>query len=485
MTVSLTERLEIYTPHDDQRKAIDFVLEHKDVLLKAPTGAGKTLVGVQAALEAGAKTILLIAPLNTESGWAETFRRQWQDTIDFHVVSSKAKGKVAFQNINDKVPGVYFVGREYFKRMSWAKVKPDFIIFDECHVATNRKSLMFKMLKTAKAPYKLAMSATPAGNKLEGLWTLGRWLWPRQIPVGFWNWATQWFETEVDEHASYDIERSDGEVSTIQGKKVTVEREPGALWKNLPAAFKMESVYKETPTVHWIEVDISPTQRKHYKELEEEAITWLNDNPLAVDIPAVLNARLRQICLAVPSVKQDWVKRKDKETGIWMDVWGDVVWFEEDAKSTKIDALVEILSDLHAEVAEPVVVFTDSRIFAQILTLRLQKKNFEARQFIGGMSALERAWKKDNFGVLYDIVVCTIPTVAEGLDGWQKFCKHEVWMNVSWNQLLNTQAAGRLSRQGQKNEVQRYMIVARDTVETKQIGKLKSTQQLLDAGYGD
>jgi SNF2 family DNA or RNA helicase len=275
-------------------------------------------------------------------------------------------------------------------------------------------------------------------------------------------------------------------ISTVTGKKVTQEREPGSLWKALPAAIKMKSVYTAKPTVHWIEVDISAVQRKHYKDLEEEAITWLEDNPLAIDIPAVLNMRLRQICLAVPSVRQDWVKKKDKETGLWVDAWGDVVWFEEDAKSTKIDAVVEILSDLQAgEQPEPVLIFTDSRIFAKILTLRLQKKGFNARQFIGGMSAYERQWKKDNFGVEYDVLVATIPTIGEGTDGLQHMSNHEIWVNVSWSPILNTQAAGRLSRQGQTKPVQRFMLVAKDTVETRQLGKLKSTQQLLDDGYGE
>ena len=472
--------MERYTPHEDQLAAIDFIKSNKNVLLKAPTGAGKTLVGVQAALETEAQIILCIAPINTYSGWRDTVARQYgEGVMPFYWIENKrVAGRKAFQAINDGERGFYFIGREYFKRHFWGKVrKVDFIILDECHVATNWKSIMHKMLKTARAPYKLAMSATPAGNRMEGLWALARWLWPKETPRGYWNWITEWFHTEHDPFADSEY----GE-----GKKVTAEREPGALWKALPAAFKMKSVYNAKPTVRWIEVDISAIQRKHYKELEEEAITWLNDNPLAIDIPAVLNMRLRQICLAVPSVRQDWVKKKDKETGLWVDAWGDVVWFEPDAKSTKIDALVELLSDIQAgEVKEPVVVYTDSRIFAQIVTQRLQAKGFNARQFIGGMSAYERQWKKDNFGVEYDVLVATIPTIGEGVDGLQHQSCFEIWLNVSYNNLLNVQAKGRLSRQGQKRTVQRYMIVAKDTVEARQLGRLQSTQQLLDEGYAE
>jgi SNF2 family DNA or RNA helicase len=470
--------VEKFTPHEDQRKAIDFIKENKAVLLKAPTGAGKTLVGVQTAVEIEAKRVLLIAPLNTESGWRDTVARQYGDTIEYRYAHNKrVAGKRAWEDLHMGKPGFYFVGREFFKTVSWRKVKKlDFIIFDECHAATNRDSKMHKMLKTAKAPYALAMSATPAGNHMQGIWALARWLWPKKTPQGFWNWVTEWFHTEHDPYADTEY----GE-----GKKVTAEREPGALWKALPAAFKMKSVYNEKPIIHTVEVEISAVQRKHYQELEEEAITWLNDNPLAIDIPAVLNMRLRQMCLAVPSVRQDWVRKKDKETGLWMDTWGDVVWFEDDAKSTKIDAIKEILSDIHAEKPEPVLIFTDSRIFATICTKQLQAAGYRARQFVGGMSTEEREWKKKQFGKKFDVMVCTLQTVAEGTDGLQWVACNEIWANVSWSPLINTQGAGRLSRQGQKRQVNRWMLLAKGTVEVVQRGRLRNSQQMLDDGYED
>jgi SNF2 family DNA or RNA helicase len=263
-----------------------------------------------------------------------------------------------------------------------------------------------------------------------------------------------------------------------------VERKPGKLWDSLPAAYTMESVYKAEPTVHEIEVDISPTQRKHYRELEEEAITWLKDNPLAIDLPSVLHIRLRQVCLAVPSVEQGWKRRKDKETGEWEDYIGDIVWFDEDAKSSKIDALLEILTDLYAEKPIPVLVFTDSRLFATIVTKRLQAKKYRARQFVGGMSNEERLWKLENFGKKFDIMVCVISAIAEGTDGLQHVSNTEVWMNYGYWSIQNDQAEGRLSRQGQTKTVQRFVIMARDTVETnKQLVSLAHKKEQLALGY--
>lgn len=464
--------MEPYQLYEDQRRAVDYIVENKHVLLKAPTGAGKTLVGVQSAIEAGAETILCIAPLNTIKGWRETVERQWQDDMPFFHVTSRVAGKRAHGAILSGERGFYIIGREYFKRFGWSSLRRcGFIILDECHVATNRNSKMWKMLKTAKSPYQLAMSATPFGNKVEGAWALARWLWPTHTPRGFWNWITEHFTTEKNFYSDNDH----------AAPLIGVEKRPGSVWDSLLHPFRMKSVYKADPVIHTVEVELSPLQRKHYRELEEEAITWLGEHPLAIDLPIVLSTRLRQVCLAVPSITQDWVRKYDKDTEEWYREWGDVVYFEDDAKSSKIDAVFEILADQFAGGPVPFLIFTDSRIFATILTKRLQAKGYRARQFIGGMSSAERAWKLENFGVEYEIMVATIQTIGEGTDGLQRVCWNEIWANVSYNRLLNIQGQGRNSRTGQTRMVNRWLLQAVNTIEIKQIGKLKSDQDLMDA----
>jgi SNF2 family DNA or RNA helicase len=461
-----------YELYEDQENAVNYILEHKDVLLKAPTGAGKTIVAVESAIQSGAQVVLAIIPLNTVKGWRETVERQSGGTIPFHWITSKKAGKEAHGAVLRGEPGWYVIGREYFKRFGWSKMrKADFIILDECHVATNKDTAMFKMLRSAKAPHKLAMSATPFGNKVQGAWSLSRWLWPDYTERRYLVWITEFFHTTKNYYS--DNEHANPLVES--------ERVPGSVWKSLKHKYRMKSVYKADPAIHVVEVEVSAAQRKHYQELEQEAITWLDDHPLAVDLPIVLATRLHQILLAVPSIKQDWVRKYDKETETWNKVWDDVVYFDDDAKSTKADVVLEILSDLHAEEPVPVVVYTSSRIFATLLTKRLQAKKYRARQFIGGMSPAERDWKKDSFGTEFDIIVCTIPTVAEGLDGWQLFCHNEIWVDVSANRFLNIQAQGRLSRTGQTKRVNRWLIQTANTIESKKIGKLKSDQELMDA----
>lgn len=463
--------LDRLTPRPEQEAAIQAILRDRSHICRAEVGAGKTLVGVEAALRSGAKVTLVVSPLNTLSGWRKTFERQSGGKVTVWPINSKKIGKLHFEHLADGIPGVYFIGWERFRMYSWMEMTPDFIILDELHRASNRKSSTYKSVEsTRKSQYKLGLSATPAGNKIEGMWASINWLWwgDKEIAPAFWNWVSKYLRTERDQYV---------------GKRIVGERNPGAVWASLPSKSYFPSPFQEQPIIHEIECELTPFQRKVYDRFEQEGVVWLENNPLIADLPTVQAMRLREICLAVPSIRTIMVKHKDPDTGEEWEEPFEQVYFEDDAQSSKADAVFEVLGDLYAEKPEPVMIFTHSRKFATMLTLRLQEKGYRARQFVGGMSPDEREWKKENFGKEFDIMVSTIPTVGEGTDGLQEVCHIEFWISLTDNRMLNTQAKGRCSRPGQKHTVQRYLFLAKDTVEQRQIGRLAADQEQLDASF--
>lgn len=466
--------MERMVPRDDQEVAIQMILDDKSHLCRGQVGSGKTLVGVEAVLRSGAKFVLVIAPINTFSGWRKTFIRQSGGATTPLVIDSTKQGKINFETLVSRVPGVYLIGWERFRMFDWANMPLDFVILDEVHRQQNRqRGTHLMVMTTVKAEYRLALSATPWGNHIQGAWATIRWLWHRNDEVtgkndSFWNWATAYMHTELNKYS---------------GKKVVGERQPGTVWASLPSKSYFPSPFQEAPIIHEIECEMSAFQRKIYDRFEAEAIAWLGDRPLVADLPPIMRLRLREIALAVPSIKDGWLRKQDKDTLEWEKVWGEIVYFEEDAKSSKVDNIIEVLNDLYAEKPEPVLIYTHSRKFATMLTLRLQSKGFRARQFVGGMSKDEREWKLENFGTEFDVMVASIPTVSEGTDGLQLVCRIEFWVSLDDNRLLNTQAKGRLSRPGQTKQVQRYLFLAPNTVETKQLGKLEADQAQLDESF--
>ncbi len=200
-------------------------------------------------------------------------------------------------------------------------------------------------------------------------------------------------------------------------------------------------------------VDLTPAQRKMYEQMEADSLAWLRDNPLVAELPVVQRIRLRQMTLGTVTF--------DDEGGIGFDL---------DCKSSKLDALREILADLEDE---PVLILTDSQRFAEVVVHRLGDK---AREWSGKVSHADREKLITDFGKNFRWLVATIPSLAEGIDGLQQVCANVVWLSKSENMTLNHQALGRLVRTGQQRQVTSYEIVARETLDEGVLSRLIENQ---------
>lgn len=426
------------TPTDLQQRAIERIAgEPTRAALNGSTmGAGKTLIAVEVARELEAETILLIAPLGTRLGWKVTFERQGID-LPFKWISSSKDGKQALDDWQWQLPGVYFVGVEYFVRLGWdgkAPTKvwsqvPDMVLFDEAHRGQNRASKTYKTLKQIAGRFKMSMSGTPTGNSFEGAWAVTRWLWPDKIDRSYNRWVDTWCKTVYDHFAP-------------RNRKIAGELRPGAYFNSLPCYIRIESELDVALDESIRYIELSAQQRRAYNQLEKNMITWVEGNPLVVEFPISLRARLRQATLGMFSVDGE----------------GEVT-FDNDCKSSKIDAMLEILNDDWD--GEPALILTDSRKFADVVVARLGER---AAAWHGNVSQNEREERKKHFvhGDL-DYLVAVTSAIAEGVDGLQHATRNVLWLSRSDNRLLNEQAMARVMRQGQTQQVRSVEIVALDT----------------------
>lgn len=474
-------------PRPEQLEAIKMVLRDKRHICRGETGGGKTLVGVEAVLRSKARITVVMCPLTTFGSWRKTFERQSKGKVSPRVIDSSKAGKLAFEALAGRQPGVYLMSWERFRMYDWSNMPLDFVIADEVHRQQNRKANTHgAVITTRHAEYALALSATPWGNRIEGAWATLRWLWWGQYDIigrndSFWAWVTMHMTTEIDRYA---------------GKKVVGERTPGTVWDSVPSKSYFPSPFQKEPIIHEVEVELTAYQKKVYDRFEEEAIVWLEEHPLIADSGGVQRMRLREICLAVPSIREVWKKIPDdevfdekwltheieeRENGVYALV--EEVYFEDDAKSTKADAIIEKLGDLYAEAPYPVLIYTHSKKFATMLANRLVAKKFRAESFIGGLPRAERERKLARFGKDFDVMVCTIGAIGTGTDGLQDVCHTEFWVSLEDNRILNEQTIGRLSRSGQEHTVQRFLFLAKGTVEVEQKGKLEADQAQLDGSF--
>lgn len=475
-----------YTLTEDQREAVDAMLSPKSegaCLLASDPGTGKTLVGVTYAMEAGAETVLIVAPLQTIDGWENHFRDQGCE-LPFRQISSDKDGKNALDDWMWLIPGVYFVGQEYFERLGWMKqplfnrdktprldkktgkqltrkVKtgvwdpiPDVIIFDEVHRAQSHDSWTFKTLMNADAKYKIGASGTPTGNSFDGAYAVTKWLWPHRAEKNIYDWRHVWAETKYDPFA-------------VRNEKTVGERNPGAFFNQLPCYVRIEAdvVTSEGVKVelerHECIVKLPAAQRKVYDDLDSKMVAWIKDNPLVVEIPVVKRTRQRQVTLGMPSISEDLINDKT------------LVTFDLECESVKIDKLMSIVdTEIQDETA---LLFTDSRIFSEVLVHRLNKRYGEgsARKWTGGMTMKrKRELKADFMAGKFQFLVCVISAVGTGTDGLQEVCRNMVYLSSSDSRIDNEQSIARAMRNGQQSEVVRvWWILAENTIDTGQISK--------------
>ena len=410
-------------------------------------GSGKTLMGVEVAKCISAKTVLIIGPLNTYWGWWDTIQRQTDYASSITKIDSTKSGTQALANLQAGIEGWYFIGREYFRTKDWSKFKPDMVMVDEAHFAQNRNSKSFKTLMKLNAGFKLSMSGTPFGNRFEGAWAVTRWLWPTIVPKGFWSWAMDYCILGYSPFTRHEI----------QG-----ELEPGKFASILPCYVRIEPDHKLEVVEETRYVDLLPTQRKIYDKLEKDLVVWLEDNPLVVEVPIATRVRLRQITLAVPTLNEE----------------GEVI-FADDAKSTKYQALQEIIED---NPTDQMLILTDSQKYASLVVNRLNAKQKVAFEWSGKANQAQREAAKQAF-IKGDCryIVAVVPAIAEGVDGLQDVCSTIVWLSHSDSNLMNQQVIDRIRRRGQKEVVKIYDIVARDTYDEGQLSTLVKRQLDMNA----
>lgn len=445
------------TPYEYQQRDIDKLVANNGTgIIATQVGGGKTLIAIETAKALGSKTILIIAPKGTH-------KRAWYRTIDMQVpdaeilwLDSSYMGRQAFTRLAMGKPGWYIISPEMFRKFSWRGITPDMAVFDEAHRASNRKSKTAIMLHTLQAKSKIAMSGTIAGNSIEGMWSILKWVFPEVAGKSYWQWVEQYCSTEIDYFA---------------GRVVTGERTPGGIVRSIPCYIRHlkrdnccehhpEGIDHELPRTQTIvrTVKLTPEQRSIYTKMEKDFVAWLGEHPLIVEVPVSLRVRLRQITLGTPIISED----------------GEVS-FGTHTKSSKIDELFDIIADSSA--GEKMLILTHSQKFAKVVTDRLRLAGHNAQEWSGAVSQTNRNQILEDF-IDGDVrfIVAVISAIGEGTDGLQLACSTVVWMSKDDNALLNEQAAGRLDRQGQKQSVLSYEIIAENTYDEGQLSNLVNKQ---------
>ena len=204
-------------------------------------------------------------------------------------------------------------------------------------------------------------------------------------------------------------------------------------------------------------VDMPPKAWQTYREIEDDFITKLDEGIIVAANAAVAGGKCRQIANGALYINEehDWAE----------------------SHTEKLDALADILEELGGA---PTLVMYEFNHDLQ----RLLGRFGSGTPYLGGGTSTTQADKyisdfnKGHIPVMF----CHPASMAHGLN-LQEVCHHIIWFGITWNLEHYDQSIARINRQGQKNPVFVYHILARDTLDEKVLGALRGKDRTQKAVF--
>jgi SNF2 family DNA or RNA helicase len=445
-----------WEPHEYQKKAVKFLVEHGSGQLWLDPGLGKTSITLQAfkiLKAAGAvKKALIVAPLRPAYAvWPQEIKK-WDNFADLRISVLHGANKDKYLDDKSDIHVINFEGLQWLsKALSSNSFPYDILVVDEISYLRNTRTERFKCLSPFLDKFKrrFGLTGSPAPNSLMDVFgpqlvidrgaTFGRFIthfrttYFFQTGYGGYTWA-------LKPNASKQI------YELLSDKVLRMKAED---YLDMPEML-LNRVYVELPKA----------VKKRYKELENELlIEFSNDDQVSATNAAVAVGKCQQIANGAI-----YLDDTDREYKVLHD--------------EKIDALDELLEGLNGK---PCIV---GYHFNHDL-LRLQKYLPNAPYIGSGVSPKEmqkiiNQWNAGDIPVL----LAHPQSAGHGLN-LQGTGHAVIWFSNTWSLEIYDQFVRRLWRQGQKNNIVVHQIIAKDTIDEAIVAAIntkdKSQQALMNA----
>jgi SNF2 family DNA or RNA helicase len=447
---------------------------------------------------------LIVCPLSVFNHWAAHLRAM-QPNATVYIIDRK--NRPAF--IRALQSGGYTHYICHWEALRLKDTKPAIrrvhwfhVIADEVHRAGNRKAQQTNALKALTTRYKTGASGS-AATKVEGLWSVLNWLYPREWN-SYWRYVNTYLEMET-------ICRECGGKSLIEGgAPVHVKgcTQQGGSFRKITGVHKAampslhrymepyymrrlkEDVLPDLPEKYYtqIDVDLYPRQRKAYDQMRKHMLAWVGEQEdQEVSAPVVIAqlVRLQQFALASPDVTyKKIIRRKERERALLEGrdpIPEEVMKIVLEEPSSKLDALEDFADDLGDE---PLVVFTQSRSMVDLVAARLRRKAISVGRYRGEIPDAER--DQSLVGFQRGDIQVFVGTIAAGGESIElQRSSTMVFLDRHWSPFRNKQAEDREHRDGQKNAVHIVDIVARNTVDLGRMQQIAVNLRHLKMLLGD
>ncbi len=411
---------------------------HLGGILADDMGLGKTLQVLaflnQHRLENHKTWSLVVVPTSLCFNW-ENESKKFTPDLEVEVFTAAKKKQIQEQIKKDGASkhkilivtyGLLIEHEDFFAEHLW-----DIAVFDEAQNLKNLSSRRTSSARSLKAKFKLALSGTPLENNYLDFFSLADLVLPGAI--GSYKSFNEVFGI------GKTIESEDLSLLKQKMKPIVLRRTKSAVSLDLPT--KSEESYH---------LDFTPEQMEIYKKLalshNDQVSQLIRDNGAAGSQIAMLTAllRLRQVCSdpnGVPNIKFNEIP-------------------------PKLGYIVDCINE-HMENGRSVLVFTQFLATLESLSNLFIKNNIPFSTIHGAVSSKNRSIVLDQFqnSPQPQVLLMTLKTGGVGLN----LTKASVVYHIEpwWNPAVENQATDRVHRLGQKNNINVYRLIMKDSVEEK------------------
>lgn len=433
-------------PRDYQIEGITYMINHGNCINGCECGTGKTMQSILYVEVLDLFPCLVICPSSVKSSWLKEWK-QWNPNRTIHVIDSKDG-----ENTDWKAD-VTIINYDYLYKRGKSKEeiklrysrslskKWGTVILDEIHLCKNPKSLRSRSVKkiVKKSTKVLALSGTLIMNRPQELINvldiLGRFkeIFPnlQYFLYRYCNAKRTRFGLDCS-GASYTLE-----LNSIISHYCYFRK-------------SKRDVLTELPDVINQTVNCPITNKKEYKQAEDDLITYLE----GIDIEAAERALKAEHLIRISNLKRLSLEGKLNFIEQFLKDWTES---NEDDKIIVFGTLKEPLKQLY------------------------QKFKDESELVVGECSTEEKMNKVERWKKEKQILFANTATLSTGVDGLQKVCSNMIFVEYPVGPTDLEQAISRLERMGQKNSINVYFLLSDETIDTR-IGEIfKEKSKVINA----
>lgn len=439
-----------YNPHDYQKYATNFVLEHPVAAIFLDCGMGKSVITLTAIYELlynsfEVRKVLVIAPLRVARDTWPAEIEKWDHLKGLTysvVIGTEPERKEALR----KSAGIYLINRE---NVDWLINKSgfpfdfDMVVIDELSSFKSASAKRFKSLLKIRPKVKriVGLTGTPSSNGLMDLWAEFRILdMGERLGRYITHYRNNFFMPDKrNQQMIFSYKPRPGAEDAIYRliSDITISMKSADFLK-MPECIMNE-----------VEVKLSENEWSVYDELRQEMVVSLEDEEIDAANAAALSGKLLQMANGA-------IYNEEKEV------------FH--IHNRKLDALEDLIEGANGK---PVLV-----AYWYNHDLERIKKRFKVREIKTSKDI--RDWNNGEI----PIAVIHPASAGHGLN-LQSGGSTLIWFGLTWSLELYQQTNARLYRQGQNDTVVIHHIIAKDTIDEDVMRALrlkeKTQTNLIDA----